>query len=95
MGLRLISTFRAHLLSVTPISLSISINDPEIMLGMLEIVFRGDAVAGCLCVSGQGQIFLQHLMGVAANPHLGSVAVEGLILHGHMRLTVAAAAGAP
>jgi hypothetical protein len=34
-------------------------------------------------------------VGVAADPHLGPVAVEGLVLHRHMRLTIAAAAGAP
>jgi len=93
--LRLITQFRPALLAVSAVALTVCVDDPEIVFGVLKIVLGGDAIARCLRVARQGKVFLQHLVGVAADPHLGPVAVEGLVLHRHMRLTIAAAAGAP
>ena len=95
MRLRLITQFRPALLAVSAVALTVGVDDPEIVFGVLKIVLGGDAIARCLRVAGERQILLEHLVGVATDPHLGSVAVECLVLRRHMRLTVAAAAGAP
>ena len=45
----------------------------EIMLGMLEIVFRRDRIAGGLGVACQLKIFLRDVIGRSANFHVGAV----------------------
>jgi hypothetical protein len=54
-------------------------DDPAIVVGVLEIVLRHDAVAGGRRISAKRQILLVDLMGRAAQPHTRAVAVEGLV----------------
>ena len=91
----MVCRFGPALLAVSAVALAIGVDDPEIVLGMLKVVLGGDAIAGCLRVTRQGEIFFQHLVGIAADSHLGPVAVEGLVFDRHMRLAIAAAAGRP
>ena len=49
-----------------------------IVLGVLEVSLGGDTVAGGKRVARQGQVFLLHLLGRAADLDLGSVALDGL-----------------
>ena len=46
------------------------------MLRVLEVIFRRDAVIDGQSIPRQGQIFLINLLGAAADPDLGTVAVE-------------------
>ncbi|BAE50424.1 hypothetical protein amb1620 [Paramagnetospirillum magneticum AMB-1] len=59
---------------------------------MLVVVLSSDAITLRRSVTGQGQILLQHLMGVAANPALGAVAVEHLVAAGDAAAAATAAA---
>jgi hypothetical protein len=61
------------------VTFSIGIDDAEIMLRMLGVIFRGDAIPGRLGVAGQRQIFFKQLVGIATNPYLRPIAAEGLI----------------
>jgi len=45
----------------------------EIMLGMLVVVFGGDRVAGALRITGQLQVFLGNVRGIAPDLHVRSV----------------------
>lgn len=45
---------------------------PEIVLGMLEIVLRGDRVAGCVSVARQLEVSFCHVQRCAANSDVGS-----------------------
>lgn len=54
------------------------INHALIMLGVLQIAFRQNAVASRSGVFCESCIFFVDLIGVAANAHFGPVAVEGL-----------------
>ena len=49
----------------------------EIMLGVLEIAFRGDGVARGLRVPRQLEIFFGDLVGVAPDLHVGAVRLVG------------------
>ena len=44
---------------------------------MLKIVFSHDAVAGALGVARQRHVFLRHMLGGAADLHIGTGAVIG------------------
>jgi hypothetical protein len=59
-------------------ALALGIHHPEIMFRVLKKIFRSDAIAGRLRLARQRQIALEHLIGVAANFDVGTVAVEGL-----------------
>jgi hypothetical protein len=61
-------------------------HDAVIVVGMLEEVLRRDAVTGRAGVARELQIFLEHLIGVAAHPDVGAAAIVG------MRLALPAAA---
>jgi len=50
-----------------PVGLAVGIDRPVIMLGVLEIVLHGDAIAGQARVARQGQVLLHHLVGIAAD----------------------------
>src|SRR5580700_2900370 len=63
-------------LSLEPVALRV--HHPEIMLGVLIEILRGNAVARRLRLAGQRLIALEHLIGVAADFDAGAVAVEGL-----------------
>jgi hypothetical protein len=47
-------------------------HQPEIVFGVLEIVLRGDRVAGCVSVARQLKISFGHMQRRAANPDVGS-----------------------
>jgi hypothetical protein len=49
----------------------------EIMFGMLEIALRHDGIARGLRVTGELEIFLSHMMGGAADFHIGAVGLIG------------------
>jgi hypothetical protein len=68
--------------------------DPEIVLGMLEVVFRGNPVTGTESIPRERQIFLVHLKRVSANSHARSVTVEHLLTVGPAPSTTTAAARA-
>ncbi len=72
-------SFRWLMVSRPRVTFSIGIDNAEVMLRMLGVVFRSDAVPGRLGVAGQRQIFFKQLVGIAANPPLRSIAVEGLM----------------
>lgn len=55
------------------------IADTVIMLGMLKVVFGGNAVAGDRRVPGKGEIFLGHLTRGAPHLHVGTVAVKAML----------------
>jgi len=63
----------------TVIAAAVGVDDAVVVLGVLKIVLGRDAVAGGDSVARHGQVLFQHLIGVAADPNLGSVAVEGLL----------------
>ena len=48
-------------------------NHAQIVLGMLEMVFRRDRIAGALGVAGELQIFLGDVVSGSADLHLGAV----------------------
>ena len=48
-------------------------DDAEIMLGVLQVAFRHDRIAGGLRVARQLQIFLGDMLGGAADFHVGPV----------------------
>jgi len=50
--------------------------EPEIVLGVLIVVFRRYAVTSTRRIARETQIFFVHLKRVSANPHGWSVAVE-------------------
>ena len=49
------------------------------MLGVLIEIFRRDAIAAPLRFPREGDVSLEYLVGAAADPEVGAVAVEGLI----------------
>jgi hypothetical protein len=59
------------------------------MLGVLIVALGGNAVARQGCIPSQDLIFLQHLLGRAADLDLRSVALEALVLVGAMAPAVA------
>lgn len=63
-----------------PLALVHRAEDAVIVIGMLQEVFRRDAVAGGAGVAGELQVFLQDLVGIAANPRLVPPAVVTLPL---------------
>jgi len=52
--------------------------DPEIVLGMLEIIFCRDVIARRRSIAGQSQIFFQNLIDGPANSRIRTVAFEDL-----------------
>ena len=72
-------SFRRLLMSRPRVTFSIGIDNAEIMLRMLGVIFRGDAIPGRLSVAGQRQILFKQLVGIAANPHLRAIAAKGSI----------------
>ena len=50
-------------------------HQPEIVFGVLEIVLRGDRVAGCVSVARQLKVSFRHMQRRAANPDVGPARV--------------------
>jgi hypothetical protein len=55
------------------------VKDPEVVLGMLEIAFRHDAITATGRVTAQLQVFFKQLLGGAADPYIRSIAVENMV----------------
>lgn len=85
-----IGSLAISVLALSPLFLIYRI-DPEIMLGMLVVIFRSDPVAGTGSIPGERQIFLVNLKRVSANSHARSVTVEHLLTVGPAPPTTAAA----
>jgi hypothetical protein len=72
----------------------------EIVIGVLPVGLRQDAVTRRRRLAGQRLVLVEHLVGVAADPDVGSAAVEELVAIGRtigivmLRLVVVAAATA-
>ena len=78
LGLR--STFRRLMVSrPRRVTFSSGIDNAEVMLRMLEVIFRSDAISCRLGVAGQRQIFFKQLVGIAANPHIRPITAGGSI----------------
>lgn len=53
--------------------------DPEVMFRVLKVIFSGDTIA-CGCrVARESEIFFINLEGIAADAHIRTIAVEGLM----------------
>jgi hypothetical protein len=76
--LRLSRSFQGLMMSRLRGTSTIGIDSSEVMLRMLRVIFRGDSVPGRLG-AGQRQVFFKQLMGIAANPHIRSIAAKGSI----------------
>lgn len=77
MGLRL-WVLDAVLSVVTRLFFGRFVQHALVMLGVLQIAFGQNAVAGRGGVARQSLVFLANLHGVAANADVGAVAIEGL-----------------
>ena len=75
------------LMLLLALMLAVGADHAIIVLGMLIKILGGDPVAGSARIARHRQIFLQNLIGVAANSDIGPGAVEGLRTLGHMRFT--------
>jgi len=58
------------------------LDDAEVMVRVLPVGLGLDAIARSGGLAGQGLVFVEHLMGVAADPHVGTAAVEDLVAIG-------------
>ena len=70
------------------------VQDPEIVLGVLIVGLRDDAVAARAGVARQGQVLLVYLAGVAPDSTLRAAAVEVLASMMTVRFAVGPATGA-
>ena len=68
------------------------VEDPVVVLGELRIALGQDAVARHGRVARQRRVLLVDLMRIAADPNVGSLAVEGLRPQGHVLLAMRPAA---
>ena len=64
--------------AVVAVVAAVGADDPEIVLGVLIIIFGSNPIAGRCGIARHGQVLLQHLVGVAADADIRAVAVEGL-----------------
>jgi hypothetical protein len=76
-----------------------ALDHAEIVIGILPIGFRQDAVARSRRLARQCLVFVEHLMGIAAHADVGTAAIEDLVAIGRavgvvMLLVVVAAATA-
>jgi hypothetical protein len=55
------------------------VEDAEVVLGMLEITLRHHAVATTGRVAAQLKVFLEQLLGGAADPYVRPIAVEDMV----------------
>ena len=62
-----------------PVTFSSSIENAEIMLRMLRVIFRGDVIPGRLSVAGKRQVPVKQMTRISPNPHLRPIAAEGLV----------------
>ena len=48
-------------------------DQPELMFSVLEVILRRDRIAGRLGITGKLEVFLRHVIGRAADLHIGAV----------------------
>src|SRR5207302_412182 len=56
-----------------------ALDHAEVVVGVLPVGFRCDAIARGRRFAGQRLVFVEHLMGVAAHPHVRPAAIEDLV----------------
>jgi hypothetical protein len=61
------------------VTFSIGIDNAEVMLRMLGVIFRCHSISDRLGVAGQRQIFFKQLVGIAATPNIRPIAAEGSV----------------
>ena len=60
-------------------SLVHQVQDPEVVLGVLEIPLGHHAITAARRIAAQLQIFLKELLGCAADPDIRAIAIENMI----------------
>lgn len=80
------------LLLLMTMMLAVGVDHAIVVLGVLVEIFGGDSVSGRTGVSRERQIFLEHLICIAADADIGTGTVEGLRSDRHMRFTAIIAA---
>lgn len=75
------------LLLLLAMMLAIGIDQPKVVFRVLIKILRGDAITRGGSIARERQILLEHLVSVAANTDIGTVAVECLRTDRHMRFT--------
>jgi hypothetical protein len=78
--------------SLPAVGLILVVDHAEVVLGVLVEVFGSNAVTLGRCVPRHRQVPFEDLVGIAADPHFGAVAVVSLVARRHMLLAAAAAA---
>lgn len=70
-------------------------DDAIVMLGMLQVAFCSDPVAGSLRVTSKGQIFFVNLEGISADTNIRTVAIKSLVSQRDVALTTPTIIAAP
>ena len=83
----LLAVLTAMLLLLLALMLAVRADHAIVVLGMLVEILGRDPVPCGARVARHRQIFLEDLIGVAADTDVGPAAVEGLRALGHMRFT--------
>ena len=81
-GLRLLLAFLAAIAPTLVVALDEAahgLDHAEIVVGVLPVGLGQDAVARGRRLAGQRLVLVEHLVGVAAHPDVGSAAVENLV----------------
>jgi hypothetical protein len=60
-------------------ALAVRTRDAEIVLGVLVKILRGNRIAANRGLACEGDVALKNLVGAAADPYVGAVAVKGLV----------------
>ena len=81
--------------AIVRLPLAIIAQHPEIMFGILQIIFCGHPIASLLRIAGQGAVFFQQLGGVAALAVVQPVAVIAATGHLLRTRTIVAATAPP
>jgi hypothetical protein len=64
-------------------------HDSIVVIGVLQEVLRRDTITGCAGIAGELKILLEHLIGIAADPNIGTRAVKAVRLARLTATTVA------
>ena len=70
-------------------------DDAIIMLGMLQVVFGRNPVAGCLRVTSKSQIFFVDLESISTNTNIRTIAIKSLVPQRNITLTTPTIIAAP
>lgn len=75
------------------LEVAVGIEHPIVVLGVLQVILGGDAVAGRGGIARHGEIPLKHLSRGATHLHLGAGALVGVVTRRHVRLAALTATG--